>query len=116
MKQLLQLLQYHALNPTVGFAIDGALVEGHDVLRQRPCLVTENVLNLAQLLVQSSGTSFCWRVVAIVIHFSVPVDVKTVSQANNLHTAKTKQKNQISVNPINLNILNLKSISIISII
>lgn len=92
MKQLLQLLQYHALNPTVGFAIDGALVEGHDVLRQRPCLVTEDVFNLAQLLVQSSGTSFCWRVVAIVIHFSVPVDVKTVSQANNLHTAKTKEK------------------------
>lgn len=36
---------------TVSFPIDGALVEGHDVLRQGARLVTEDVFDLAQLLI-----------------------------------------------------------------
>lgn len=36
---------------TVSFPIDGALVEGHDVLRQGARLVAEDVFDLAQLLI-----------------------------------------------------------------
>lgn len=43
--------------PTVGAPPDGALLELHDVLGQSPRLVGEDVLDLAQLLVQRGGPS-----------------------------------------------------------
>ena len=39
--------------PTVDDAVDAALPEGHDVLCERACLVGEDVLHLAQLVVEA---------------------------------------------------------------
>lgn len=76
---------------TVGFAVDGALVEDHDVLGERSCLVTEDVLDLAELLVQRGGSSLRRRVAVGMIHLPVPVDVEAVPQTDNLHAAKIIQ-------------------------
>lgn len=70
---------------TVSFPVDGALVEGHDVLRQRACLVTEDVLDLAQLLVERGGPRLGRSVVLRVIHLPVPVDEEAVPQSDDLH-------------------------------
>lgn len=66
--------------------IDGALVEGHDVLRQGACLVTEDVLDLAQLLIERGGPRLGGSVVLRVIHLPVPVDEEAVPQSDDLHT------------------------------
>ena len=42
---------------TVSLSTDVALLEGHDVLREGASLVREDVLYLAQLLVQGGGPS-----------------------------------------------------------
>lgn len=76
------------MNFTVAFPVDGALVESHDILGEGPGFVTEDILDLAQLLVQCGGTSLCGGVVASVVHLPVPVDVEAVPQPNDLHAAK----------------------------
>lgn len=76
------------MNLTVTFAVDGALVEDHNILGECPCFVTEDVLDLAELLIQRGGTSLGGGVVPRVIHLPVPVNVKAVPQPNDLHTAK----------------------------
>ena len=73
---------------TVADATDGALIEGHDVLRQRSCFVGEDVLDLAELLVQRGGASLGGRVAPCVVHLPVPVDVEAVPQPNELHAAE----------------------------
>lgn len=42
---------------TINVSCDGALLELHDVLSQSPRFVWEDVLNLAQLLIQGGGSS-----------------------------------------------------------
>lgn len=69
-------------------AIDGALVEDHDVLSERACLVREDVLHLAQLLVQGGGTGLCGRPLLHAEHLLIPVDEVAVAQADDLHTAQ----------------------------
>ena len=76
------------MNLTVGFAVDGALVESHDILSERPRFVTEDVLDLTQLLVQGGGPSLGGGVAASVVHLPVPVDVEAVPEPNDLHTAE----------------------------
>lgn len=75
-------------NVTVWFAVDGALVEGHDVLGEGPRLVAEDVLDLAELLVQGGGSSLGGRVVVCVVHLLVPFNVEAVPQPDDLHTAE----------------------------
>ena len=72
----------------VALAADAGLVEGHDVLGERPRLVTEDVLDLAELLVQRGGASLGGRVAPCVVHLPVPVDVEAVPQPNELHAAE----------------------------
>lgn len=45
------------MNLTIRFAVDGTLVETHDVLGECPCFVTEDILDLSKLLIQRGGTS-----------------------------------------------------------
>lgn len=85
-------MQGKVWNRTVSFAVDGTLVEGHDVLGERPRFVAEDVLDLAELLVQRGGASFSGRVVLCVVHLPVPVDVVAVPQPNDLHTAGSHAK------------------------
>lgn len=73
---------------TVAAAVDGALAEHHDVLREGACLVREDVLHLAQLLVQGGGTGLCRRPLLHAEHLLVPVDKVAVAQADDLHTAQ----------------------------
>lgn len=80
--------QVNVLNLTVRFAVDGALVKGHDVLCERPRFVTEDVLDLAKLLIQRGGTSLGGGVVACVVHLPVPVNVEAVAQPDDLHTVE----------------------------
>lgn len=68
-------------------AIDGALVEHHDVLGQGARLIREDVLHLAQLFVQSGGTGLCRSPLLHTEHLLVPVDEVTVAQTDDLHTA-----------------------------
>lgn len=51
-----------------------ALVECHDVLRQRSRLVRENVLDLTQLLVQCRRPRFGVGLRHVIVHLLVPVD------------------------------------------
>lgn len=81
-------LQVDVLNLTVTFAVDGALVEGHDILGERSCFIAEDVLDLAELLVQRGGASLSGSVVPGIVHLPVPVDVEAVPQTNDLHTAE----------------------------
>lgn len=71
---------------TVSFPIDGALVEGHDVLRQGARLVTEDVFDLAQLLIEHGGPRLGRSVILGVIHLPVPVDIEAAPQTDDLHT------------------------------
>lgn len=80
---------------TVGFAIDGAPVESHDVLRQGAGLVAEDVFDLAQLLVECGGPRLGRGVVLGVIHLSVPVYEEAVAQTDDLHTDSDTQKRTI---------------------
>lgn len=77
-----------AAPPTVAAAIDGALAEDHDVLGEGARLVGEDVLHLAQLLVQGGGARLRRRPFLHAEHPLVPVDEVTVAQANDLHTAQ----------------------------
>lgn len=52
---------------------DGALLELHDVLSQSPRLVWEDVLDLAQLLIQSGGPSLQQDVVQEWVNSSVGI-------------------------------------------
>lgn len=70
---------------TVGFAVDGALVEDHDVLGQCSCFVAEDVLDLTELLVQGGGAGLGGGVAVGVVHLPVPVDVEAVPQTDDLH-------------------------------
>ena len=70
---------------TVTLPVDGALVESHDVLGERAGLVREDVLDLAQLLVQRGGPGLGRGVAAGMVHLPVPVYVEAVAQADELH-------------------------------
>lgn len=78
-------MRQHLSPLTIRFPIDGALVEGHDVLGESACLIREDVFDLAQLLVQSSGARLCRGVTAGVVHLTVPLNEEAVAQANDLH-------------------------------
>lgn len=73
---------------TIGFPINGALVESHDVLSESSRFVREDVLDLSQLFIEGGGTGLCWRIIQRVIHFTVPVNVEAVAQAYNLYTGE----------------------------
>lgn len=73
---------------TVAAAIDRALVEDHDVLGKGARLIGEDVLHLAQLLVQGGGAGLSRRPLLHAEHLFVPVDEVAVTQANDLHTAQ----------------------------
>lgn len=70
---------------TVSLSINRALVEDHDVLREGSCLVREDELHLAQLLIQSGGASFSCGVHLTVVHLPVPVDEVAVTEPQDLH-------------------------------
>lgn len=74
--------------PTVDNAIDAALLEGHDVLGEGARLVRENVLHLAQLVVEAGASRFSRKVLGLVIHVHVPVDEDAVPQVDELGAAK----------------------------
>lgn len=71
---------------TICVAIDGALVEGHDVLGEGSCLVTEDVLHLSQFFIQCGGPGLCCCVTMAAEHPPVPINEITVTQTNHLHT------------------------------
>lgn len=68
----------------VGSARDTTLVERHDVLRERARLVREDVLNLAELLVQRRRARLGVRFRLLVVHLLVPVDQERLREAYHL--------------------------------
>ncbi len=64
---------------TIRFPINGAFVEGHDVLGERAGFVWEDVFDLTELFVERCGSSLSRRVSSCMIHVPVPVDVVTVA-------------------------------------
>lgn len=75
---------------TVSLAPDGTLGEVHDVLCECAGLVRKDVVDLSEFFVQRCGASLGWRVAALMIHQSVPVNVVTVPQTDYLHTEHTQ--------------------------
>jgi hypothetical protein len=63
-------------NVAVRPSANATLVERHDVLRQRARFVGENVLNLAELLVERRGAGFRESFGLLVEHLLVPVNLK----------------------------------------
>lgn len=68
-------------------AVDGAFVEHHDVLGKGARLIGEDVLHLAQLLIQGGGTGLCRRPLLHAEHLLIPVDEVAVAQTDDFHTA-----------------------------
>lgn len=68
--------------PTVDNSIDAALLEGHDVLGERARLVGEDVLHLAQQVVEAGASRFGGQVLGLVVHVLVPVDEDAVPQVD----------------------------------
>ena len=73
--------------PTVDNAVDAALLEGHDVLCERSRLVGEDVLHLAQQVVEAGASRFGGQVLGLVVHTLIPVDEDAVSQVDELGPA-----------------------------
>ncbi len=65
-------------------AVDGALVEGHDVLGERARLVAEDVLDLAEFFVEGGGARLGGYVAGLVVHLDVPVDPQALDGADEL--------------------------------
>lgn len=47
-------------------------------LSQCPCFVSEDILDLPELLVECGGASFGRHVCLLIVHFVVPIDEETV--------------------------------------
>lgn len=77
---------------TVSISIDGALVEGHDVLSEGSGLVAENIFHLTQLFIQRRTPSLCCCVTTTTEHPPVPVNKITVAQPNYFHTEQEGRK------------------------
>ena len=75
------------VGPTVDDAADAALLEGHDVLRERARLVREHVPHLAQLVVEAGAAGLGGHVLWRVVHLYVPVDEHAVAQVDELDPA-----------------------------
>lgn len=71
---------------TISISVDGALVEGHDVLSEGSSLVAENILHLTQLLIQRRTPSLSCCVTTTAEHPPVPVNEVTVTQPNHFNT------------------------------
>jgi len=71
--------------------VDGALFEGHDVLGEGSCLVTEDVLHLSQLFIKCGSPGLCCCVTTTAEHPPVPINEVTVTQTNHLHTTIFRQ-------------------------
>lgn len=68
----------------VALAGDGALIEGHDVLRERSSFVGEDVLYLAELLVERGCAGPGVGVGRLEVHLLVPVDEERLDKSNDL--------------------------------
>lgn len=77
---------------TICMAVDGALVEDHDVLSKCSCLVTEDVFHLSQLLIKCGGPGLRCCVTTATEHPPVPINKITVTQTNHLHTNTFRQE------------------------
>ena len=75
---------------TVSLAIYATFFKCHDVLRKRPRLVREDVVDLPQLLVQRGGSGLRGRVLLRVIHLQVPVYKIALAQTNYFDTKWNK--------------------------
>ena len=82
---------------TVASASDGALVEGHDVLRERARLVREDVLDLSELLVERGGARLGGRLGLLVKHLLVPVDEEGLGQSDDFHAVVQSDGHDIVV-------------------
>ena len=60
------------------------LFELHDVAGERSRLITEDVLDLAQLLVDVGALGACGEVLIIIIHLHVPVHERTLEELDHL--------------------------------
>lgn len=76
---------------TIYLPIDAAFLKGHDVLRECPCLIRENVMDLPKLLIQRGGSRLGGRVLLRVVHQQVPVYEVTLSETDDFHARKTRQ-------------------------
>lgn len=74
----------------IGSPVNAALVKGHYVLGQGARLVREDVLYLAQLLVERGGACFGICLSTCIIHLLVPIDEERLSKAYDLHRQKFK--------------------------
>lgn len=71
--------------------VDAALLKGHDVLCECPRLVRENVMDLAELLVERGGSRLRGRVLLRVVHLQVPVYEVTLPKADHFHARETRR-------------------------
>lgn len=68
--------------PTIDNSVDAALLEGHDVLGECARLVREDVLHLAQQVVEAGASRFGGQVLGLIVHVLVPVDEDAVPQVD----------------------------------
>ena len=78
--------------PTVDNSADAALLEGHDVLGERARLVGEDVLHLAQQVVEAGASRFGGQVLGLIVHVLVPVDEDAVPQVDEFDPADARMR------------------------
>ena len=86
----------HGRGPTIDNSVDAALLEGHDVLGERARLVREDVLHLAQQVVEAGASRFGRQVLGLVVHVLVPVDEDAVPQVDEFGPADAHMSARMS--------------------
>lgn len=65
-------------------AIDGKLLELHDVLREGASFITEYVMNHPQFLVQVGRLAKCWKVSILIVDLDVPRNELSLNKVDHL--------------------------------
>ena len=81
----------HINHIAIGTAGNAALVERHNVLRQGARFVREDVLYLAQLLVQRGGARFRVSFRLVVVHLFIPVDKEGLREPDHLQRERERE-------------------------
>lgn len=90
-------LSPHKLIParvTIDGPVDAAFLEAHDVLCQGARLVREDVLDLAQLVVEAGAPGLGWNVLGTIIHLQIPVNKTAVHQVDEFKPREPRRRKQ----------------------
>jgi hypothetical protein len=78
------LFVYHGVGLPIFKIPDREFLEIHDILSQSACLIRENVVNGAELLIQIRGLRLSRHIFRLIIDVSVPLDEVRLNKLDDL--------------------------------